>query len=299
MDTGASSHITGDEGNISKSPPASKHNSLQRIIVGNGSVLPVIGTSFTSLSTPHTSFNLNNVLISPKIVKNLISVHRLTNDNSCSVEFDPYGFSVKDLQTRQLIMRSYSLGDLYPFQDTSSTAQAFAMTTSSGDLWHRHLGHPGHASLFGLANNFGITCNNFLGKPSICTACQLGRQHRLPFSSSSSFTNMSFQLLHCDVWTSPIDNFSGFKYYLIVLDDLSHYSWTFPLRQKCDVSITLQCFYAFVLNHFILHRLPWRCCQIRHHHTPPLLTDLPSATAHHPPLSHDRGIVTAASATHR
>jgi hypothetical protein len=53
----------------------------------------------------------------------------------------------------------------------------------------------------------------------LCHACQLGRHVRLPFSSSSSHATHSFDLVHCDLWTSPITSMSGYKYYLVVLDD--------------------------------------------------------------------------------
>jgi hypothetical protein len=43
---------------------------------------------------------------------------------------------------------------------------------------------------------------------------------------------------------------SCFKYYLVVLDDFSHFAWTFPLRQKFDVLPTLISFHAFVLTQF-------------------------------------------------
>jgi transposase InsO family protein len=43
---------------------------------------------------------------------------------------------------------------------------------------------------------------------------------------------------------------SGFKYYLVVLDDFSHYAWTFPLRHKSDVLPTLISFHAFVRTQF-------------------------------------------------
>jgi len=62
------------------------------IVVGNGSLLPVIGTGSTDLSH---SFRLNNVLVSPQLIKNLISIRQFTTDNNCSVEFDPAGCSVK------------------------------------------------------------------------------------------------------------------------------------------------------------------------------------------------------------
>jgi hypothetical protein len=41
-------------------------------------------------------------------------------------------------------------------------------------------------------------------------------------------------LVHCDLWTSPIPSVSGYKYYLVIFDDCTHYLLTFLLRQKSD-----------------------------------------------------------------
>ena len=54
------------------------------------------------------------MLHAPKLIKNLISVRQFTKDNSVSVEFDPCGFSVNDLQTGARLVRCDSTGDLYP-----------------------------------------------------------------------------------------------------------------------------------------------------------------------------------------
>jgi hypothetical protein len=43
---------------------------------------------------------------------------------------------------------------------------------------------------------------------------------------------------------------SGFKYYLVVIDDCSHYVWTFPLRLKSDIFSTLSNFFAYVSTQF-------------------------------------------------
>jgi len=43
---------------------------------------------------------------------------------------------------------------------------------------------------------------------------------------------------------------SGFKYYLVILDDHSHYLWTFPLRLKSDTYTTLTHFFAHVQTKF-------------------------------------------------
>jgi hypothetical protein len=43
---------------------------------------------------------------------------------------------------------------------------------------------------------------------------------------------------------------SGYKYYLVVLDDFSHYVWTFPLRAKSEAFPTLCHFFACVSTQF-------------------------------------------------
>jgi hypothetical protein len=56
----------------------------------------------------------------------------------------------------------------------------------------------------------------------------------MPFVSSTSGADNIFNLIHCDLWTSPVVSVSGHIYYLLILDDRSHFVWTFPLRVKSD-----------------------------------------------------------------
>jgi hypothetical protein len=56
--------------------------------------------------------------------------------------------------------------------------------------------------------------------------------------------------MHLDLWTSPIISVSGSKYYLVILDDFTHYLWTFPLKFKSDTFTSLFNFLAYVSNQF-------------------------------------------------
>src|SRR5438132_2273969 len=94
MDTGATAHMTSEAGMLSSLFPSAASSN---VVVGNGPFLPITNTGHTSLSTPDRSFYLNNILVTPTIIKNLISVRQFTLDNNCSVELDPFGLSVKDL----------------------------------------------------------------------------------------------------------------------------------------------------------------------------------------------------------
>ena len=49
------------------------------------------------------SFYLNDILVAPHIIQNLVSVCRFTTDNSYSIEFDLFSLYVKDLATRTLL----------------------------------------------------------------------------------------------------------------------------------------------------------------------------------------------------
>jgi hypothetical protein len=51
---------------------------------------------------------------------------------------------------------------------------------------------------------------------------------------------------HC----STVPSVSSYKYYLVILDDCTHYSWTFLLLQKSDTFPTLSHFFAFVSTQF-------------------------------------------------
>jgi hypothetical protein len=84
----------------------------------------------------------------------------------------------------------------------------------------------------------------------LCHTCQLGRHSRLPFSTSTSRAVQAFDLVHCDLWTSSVLSLSGYKYYLVILDDYSYFLWSFPLRLKSDTFTTLTHFFAWVSTQF-------------------------------------------------
>nr|GEV51027.1 hypothetical protein [Tanacetum cinerariifolium] len=72
-------------------------------------------------------------------------------DNKCSVEFDEFGFSIKDFLTRHIILRCDSSGDLYPV--TKSSPPPSALLSVSHATWHQRLGHIGAEVLLSLISN--------------------------------------------------------------------------------------------------------------------------------------------------
>jgi hypothetical protein len=250
-DSGAFNHTTPYSGSISSPhPPLAFHP--HSTIVGNGSILPVTSVDDSVLPRP---FYHNDVLVAPDLVQSLLSVRRFTTDNSCSMEFDPFGLSVKYLATQSVIVRYDSSGPLYTILLSASAtfsidAPPYALAAAaSTSTWHRRLGHPGPDVLSQLSRSSTITCPR-ASFESLCHAYQLGRHIRLPFPSSSSRAVRAFDLIHCDLLTSPIPSVSGYKYYLVILDDCTHYSWTFPLRKANTfptLTFSLMCLHSLVV----------------------------------------------------
>ncbi|MGG7011633.1 UNVERIFIED_CONTAM: DDE-type integrase/transposase/recombinase, partial [Limosilactobacillus fermentum] len=144
-----------------------------------------------------------------------------------------------------MMHRSNNAGPLYP---VGQPAPAHAYVTGvDSQTWHRRLGHPSPVVLRGVSHLLPYF-SNYLH--TLCHACQLGKHVRLPFYNSSRFSHFPFQLLHTDLWQSPFPSVTGFKFYMILLDDFSHYLWVFPLRHKSDATSHLNSFVAYMKNHF-------------------------------------------------
>lgn len=60
----------------------------------------------------------------------------------------------------------------------------------------------------------------------------LKKQIKLPFATSNTNVAHPFDIIHSDLWTSPIQSVSGIKYYVLFLDHHSHFLWVYPMRYK-------------------------------------------------------------------
>jgi hypothetical protein len=80
--------------------------------MGNGAPLRVHHMGSSTIPTSSSTLHLRNVLISPRLIKKLISVRALTRDNLVSITFDPFGFSIKDFRMGMTLLRCDSMGEL-------------------------------------------------------------------------------------------------------------------------------------------------------------------------------------------
>ncbi|CAH9137282.1 unnamed protein product [Cuscuta epithymum] len=87
----------------------------------------------------------------------------------------------------------------------------------------------------------------------------MGKHHKLPFSPSYSYTHAPFDIVHSDLWTSPILSSTGHRYYILFLDDFTNFLWIYPLSHKSDAFSKFVHFNTFVQNQFGLSIKTLQC----------------------------------------
>ena len=236
LDMGANAHITPEIQNLVNPKEYNGNDGVGG--VGNDSGIPISHYGSNQLYTNACSFDLNNILHCPTASTNIISTHRFTLDNHCYLLIFPYFFLVKDLKTQKMFFRGRCENGLYPFPSGSGKSNiqfsAFVGVRVSVQKWHARLGHPANSTIKFLVSNKLVL---ILGTSTVtfCESCLLGKSTRLPFNVSKSISQFPLQLLHSDVWCSPIISNEGFRYYLLFVDDYSRYSWIFPMKNKSQV----------------------------------------------------------------
>ncbi|CAI7812143.1 unnamed protein product [Closterium sp. NIES-53] len=136
----------------------------------------------------------------------------------------------------------------------AASSQVFAAASRSGPesapyscrllshqtlLWHHRLDHPSLPRLRGKASRVLVAGLPRslpplpLGPAPTCVPCVEGRQRAAPHSSKLPPTEAPLQTLHMDVWGPARVRGEGHeRYFLLVVDEYSHYTTVFPLRSK-------------------------------------------------------------------
>jgi transposase InsO family protein len=97
------------------------------------------------------------------------------------------------------------------------------------------LGHLSGPRLFALLHR-GLL-GSVSGRESLdhCQCCRLGKQVQLPYPSSGTLSQRSFDLVHSDVWgPTPFICKGGHKYYIIFIDDFSRHTWIYFMKHHSE-----------------------------------------------------------------
>ena len=120
-----------------------------------------------------------------ELEKNLISVHRLTIDNSIFIELHPFFFLTKDQKIRRTLLKGRCVGGLYPLP-IDEIKQVCSATRVSINTCHNRLGHASNRVVEQVIRRNNLLSSQESVNRSVCDACQQAKSHQLPYSSSMS-----------------------------------------------------------------------------------------------------------------
>jgi transposase InsO family protein len=251
LDNSANHHVTSELEKLSLQEPYQGPDSVQ---VGNGGGLQIAHTGSSLITTPSSQFYLSKILHCPKASANLLSIQQFCKDNHCYFILTSTHFTIKDMQTKEVLLQGPSEAGLYPIylqQLQSNKVQskvaflysaaflshftAFLGVTATVETWHSRLGHPSSFALNKMIQQSLLPCTGSTKFNKICDSCQVSKSKKLPFPNSTRMSTQPLELIHSDVWTSPILSSSGCKFYVLFIDDFSRFTWLYPLRHKSDV----------------------------------------------------------------
>jgi hypothetical protein len=246
LDSACCNHMTPHASHFSQKTPLAPSSI---IYTANSSYMSVshIGT----ISSP--DLTIPDTYLVPKLSLNLLSVSQLC-ELSLDLHFSNRGVDVQDPLTGKLLGTGRKIGRLFELcnlQIPSHMVSSFvaARTTLSLDLWHSHLGHASLSRLRLLASQ------GHLGSVSFhkfdCMSCQFGKQTKLPFNNSDSFSSAPFNLVHSNVWgPAPFTTEGGSRYFMIFVDDYSRFTWIYMLKHRSDLVPIFQTFHKMIQTQF-------------------------------------------------
>jgi hypothetical protein len=240
-DSGANTHITADPNTINNPVPFEGNETVG---VGNGAGLNIKAIGSTLVNSNHANFSskflLKDIILCPSASANFLSINKFCIDNHCMFELTGSYFTVKDTLSGTVLLQGPSENGLYPIplhrisQNELKGFAALIGVKTTDMVWHQRLGHPSTTVFQHLLSHQHLPLAGLVDKLRICESCQLGKSKQLPFCESSRQTFVPLELVHSDVWTSPIPSLTGCKFYVIFVDDYSRFTWLYPMFNKSE-----------------------------------------------------------------
>ena len=244
LDTGASRHMTPLKSALTNLRPPPDNLT---VTFGNGAQAEptAVGDIHLELA-PGRIATITDVLYLPTAAESLFSVSYAAQ-KGYTFSFGADGCTIYRHSTTVATAPAtanniyYLEGRLAPTSGAPTTAYA-ARTVETPHLWHRSLGHLGFdnlAKMPDMVTGECVTAAEFktAGANALCEPCTLGKQHRLPFNTSTSATKAPLELLHTDLCGPlPVASAGGSLYFNTILDDFTGMSFVIPLRHKSDAA---------------------------------------------------------------
>jgi hypothetical protein len=248
LDTGASSHITGNRHLFSAYRAYAPGEHLVR--TANNQVVSAAGVGTVPIRLGRRTFLLRSVLHVPDCGNNnLLSILQLLR-KGMKINFDE--------EKATLTVNCCNVGtahvrnDLFILRCDDSAFAAISTRPNNKDilLWHARLGHLSLPAIKRACSMVeGIELHARSPSECICEACILGKMARRPFSKQSGEPPKTrpLELIHTDVvGPMPTQSRKGYRYFVMFTDDATRYTSVYFLRHKSEVASCFQDYKAAV-----------------------------------------------------
>lgn len=158
---------------------------------------------------------------------------------------------MKDLTSGVPLIQGKTSGELYEWPVQPSTITSFFASPSpkpSLSQWHSLLGHPSSQILKSIVSAFSLPYFQSDSQHMFCTDCAINKSHKFPFAQTSISSTRPLEIIFTDLWTSPVLSVDNYKYYLVLIDHYTRYTWFYPLKTMSQVRETFIPFKALVEN---------------------------------------------------
>jgi hypothetical protein len=170
------------------------YNGKDCAIVGNGVFLPI--THMCTLS-PSKNTNLN-VLVTPQLTKNLLSISKLTFDYPLSNTFIDILFTIQNHAIKKMVATGYRENNLYVLERSHSmflsTLKNNSLHTSYDIVWYACLGYYIFCYFF-IEYKRASLCYFFTFVFLLCVLLI-----ELHFTSNDQHSKNVLDLIYCDIW---------------------------------------------------------------------------------------------------
>ena len=246
VDSGATGHMANEITIIDNQKPATIN--IQTAKKGDALASPFSGEINTE------DCKLKQVNFVPGLSKNLLSVSRATTNGNASVIFtEDQVYFVKgqvNVPSELILLKGVRDADLYkvtlkcPLVNKNKQALYTETDLNNFVTWHRKMGHLGKNNLIKLQNLCsGIKFNIGLDEIKlVCTVCAESNALKLPHKSIRERASRPLELIHTDVGSVSPDTYDNKGYFLVILDDFTHFCAVYLMTHKSESSDFLKAF---------------------------------------------------------
>jgi hypothetical protein len=206
----------------------------------------------TGKGTLHLMFNVNgkqkegrfdDVLFVPDLKVTLLSVGQSARLPHCKVVFDDNVCEYVDKNMNEVIARAFASdsADLYSLDATPIMHKVVANLVSTPyrsidiNTLHRRLGHLGFDNCHLMVNHKMVDgVDKVVGKEEFCEGCAYGHSKRKHHPLTGTKTRRRLERVHIDLCGPLPNSLGGNRYFLIIIDEHTHYLWVEIISKKSE-----------------------------------------------------------------